>query len=675
MWYNISVEREVNVMANKPEIPELKINDMTEVLSQLARVVPGYWGQIGSEYYDRDTMPKTVSQIFWIAKQNLEISQNLQEQYKALWEFVNDYFTNLDVQEEINNWMNQALQDGTLANIIKPFIPEPVTDWLNEHITNPSNPPIDTSLTVGGAAADAEVVGNKLQYALKSYGYKNVHADNISFVTRGINLYNGGELFIGRINGTTGEIRKTSVDYLTTNYIYIGDRGNKNYLLAQKNNALNRNAFGFYDENMNYISGEEATSTNAIPIPDNAVWCRVSYTSVTTPNQIMIAVSENQDAIPLELPTGLIDSDYIPRVYLSEQPNTSYGAEMNTALNDWTETGGAVFNESQWNMIDNSFISKSFAMEENVIYHIDLEINGAYTPNDTISKLDISLGDNAITIFGANDGTWTVDLQSNNTGATIVKIGGEQWHGNIESISIKPIIANPTPVFRLNNRNFNITANNDVVGGGQDKISSGIANIGIGANSQNEINTGLYNIGIGFNAQNQVTVGSSNNAIGSNAQRELTTGMYNNALGTSAQRYIKNGCWNVAIGNECQRDITSGCNNVGVGRRAQNDITTGEKNVNIGAQSGFTRDGASSVNITDEEGNTAIGYQAGIYKKGSNNGTSVGREASAGSNAIAIGYNVDADDNEIVIGNENNNSLTIMGKTIIFNEDGTISWN
>lgn len=662
-------------MANKPEIPKLKINDMTEVLSQLARVVPGYWEQIGSEYYDRDTMPKTVSQIFWIAKQNLEITQSLQEQYSELWTFVNDYFTNLDVQEEINNWMNQALEDGTLDNIVKPFIADPVTDWLNEHITNPSSPPIDTSLTIKGAAADSETVGDKLLYTLKSYGYKNVHGDNVSFVTRGTNLYNGGELFIGRINGTTGEIRKTSTGYLTTNYIYIGDRGNKNFLLAEKNNALNRNAYGFYDANMDYISGQEATSTNAIAIPSNAVWCRVSYTNVTTPNQIMIAVSENQEAIPLELPTGLIDEEYIPRKYLSERPSTSYGSEINTELSDWIQTGGATFTDNQWKMIDNSFISKSFALEENMIYHIDLEINGAYTPNDTLSLLTISVGDNDITIFGANDGTCTVDLLSNTTGAVIIKIGGENWHGNIKSISVKQVLKNPSPIFILNNRNFNITANNDVIGGGQENISSGKANIAIGANSQNEINTALYNIGIGFNAQNKVTVGSSNNAIGSNAQRELTTGMYNNALGTSAQRYIKDGCWNVAIGNECQRDITSGCNNVGVGRRAQNDITTGEKNVNIGAQSGFTRDGASSINITDEEGNTAIGYQAGIYKKGSNNGTSVGREASAGSNAIAIGYNVDADDNEIVIGNENNTKLIIAGKTFIFEEDGTIKWN
>ena len=35
-----------------------------------------------------------------------------------------------------------------------------VTAWLNDHITNPSSPPVDTSLTVGGAAADAKVTGD-----------------------------------------------------------------------------------------------------------------------------------------------------------------------------------------------------------------------------------------------------------------------------------------------------------------------------------------------------------------------------------------------------------------------------------------------------------------------------------------------------------------------------------
>ncbi len=39
-------------------------------------------------------------------------------------------------------------------------VPDAAADWLEDHITNPSNPPIDTSLSVSGAAADAKVVGS-----------------------------------------------------------------------------------------------------------------------------------------------------------------------------------------------------------------------------------------------------------------------------------------------------------------------------------------------------------------------------------------------------------------------------------------------------------------------------------------------------------------------------------
>lgn len=87
---------------------------------------------------------------------------NLQDAFNDLKSYVTDYFKNLDVQEEINNKLNSMIADGTLLNIISPTISNVTGNWLSEHITNPTNPAIDNSLTVSNSAADSKVVGDKL---------------------------------------------------------------------------------------------------------------------------------------------------------------------------------------------------------------------------------------------------------------------------------------------------------------------------------------------------------------------------------------------------------------------------------------------------------------------------------------------------------------------------------
>ena len=57
----------------------------------------------------------------------------------------------------------EGLLDGeTVDEKLLPIVQSETGDWLADHITNPSNPPIDTSLTVAGAAADAKVTGDEI---------------------------------------------------------------------------------------------------------------------------------------------------------------------------------------------------------------------------------------------------------------------------------------------------------------------------------------------------------------------------------------------------------------------------------------------------------------------------------------------------------------------------------
>lgn len=86
--------------------------------------------------------------------------------YDQLQSYVNNYFDNLDVQEEINNKLDEMAEDGSLSELLEPFIESQISSdvaaWLQAHIT-PTSPAVDSSLTVSGAAADAKVVGDKIR--------------------------------------------------------------------------------------------------------------------------------------------------------------------------------------------------------------------------------------------------------------------------------------------------------------------------------------------------------------------------------------------------------------------------------------------------------------------------------------------------------------------------------
>ena len=91
-----------------------------------------------------------------------------EEQWQQLYNYVHDYFDNLDVSQEINDKIDAMVSDGTFLNVIRSTVETQTTtateNWLAAHITQPTTPAIDTSLTIGGAAADAAVAGNMIRF-------------------------------------------------------------------------------------------------------------------------------------------------------------------------------------------------------------------------------------------------------------------------------------------------------------------------------------------------------------------------------------------------------------------------------------------------------------------------------------------------------------------------------
>ena len=84
-------------------------------------------------------------------------------------EFVTTYLDNLDYVQAIDDYIDELISNGTFVTVLTPVISSEVTDWLYDNV-NPvgSAVVVDSSLTIAGAAADAQVTGDGIGRALKS---------------------------------------------------------------------------------------------------------------------------------------------------------------------------------------------------------------------------------------------------------------------------------------------------------------------------------------------------------------------------------------------------------------------------------------------------------------------------------------------------------------------------
>ena len=149
-------------MAEKPTIPDFPtLPDFGKMITQACEVVASVRG-IPYDFNGTLSLENKFVVLFKTVKEMFDAQDELVKSYKALYDFVNQYFTNLDLQTEVNKKIEEMKDSGELLNLLKPTVSNEVSTWLTSNITNPSNPPIDKSLTVENAAADSKVVGERL---------------------------------------------------------------------------------------------------------------------------------------------------------------------------------------------------------------------------------------------------------------------------------------------------------------------------------------------------------------------------------------------------------------------------------------------------------------------------------------------------------------------------------
>lgn len=193
---------------------------------------------------------------------------NLNDAFNNLHDYVHDYFKNLNVQAEINNKLESMASDGSLLAIIKPTVISTTDAWLSTHITNPSNPPIDTSLSISGAAADAKTTGDSLFKKLDFIGLVNNDTLNI-YLSNGDanNANNNGYYLMYNVHSITNV--PASIDKAFFILECFGEQ-NDNKIKVQRVTDFNQHCFIRYLLSENWSDWVNVTGFNFIGVGEFA---------------------------------------------------------------------------------------------------------------------------------------------------------------------------------------------------------------------------------------------------------------------------------------------------------------------------------------------------------------------------------------------------------------------
>ena len=230
----------------------------------------------------------------WVIKNQIETqkkSDAAKETADNTKERVDEFFDTLDLQEEVNNKINDMNTDGTTAELLSEVIPEPVNTWLDLHITNPSNPPLDASLLLASSAAQSDTVGKRFEGVYLKNDTNNTPLREIDFTLYGSNYASPDHVIFGEMaNDQTGVINKAGYQYENNRYNANGYNGHlRNKIPVEAGQSWyksTRMVVLFYDSDTNFLSTINQNTTT-FTIPDNAVWMDADvkssdYTGLTT---------------------------------------------------------------------------------------------------------------------------------------------------------------------------------------------------------------------------------------------------------------------------------------------------------------------------------------------------------------------------------------------------------
>lgn len=244
---------------------------------------------------------------------------------------------------------------------------------------------------------------------------------------------------------------------------------------------------------------------------------------------------------------------------------------------------------------------------------------------------------------------------------------------------IQPYAAN---AFEIREITLRPVLTSDEEEGYEKSVTITTENVGCGNSAQSSIG-GKWNVAVGPTLRTMAgnINGSRSVAVGFEALKNWQSGMQNVAIGSFALYGLIEGSTNIAIGSDCLWQTKLAQANIAIGKTALASYQGAVhealllRNIAIGEDSmGHHREGLRD--------SIAIGYHTN--REGVPYSVFIGSECDLAdpsswtaqmTNIIAIGYNVKpTKSNQCIIGNANVSEFILGNKKIIFNQDGTVSW-
>ena len=545
--------------------------------------------------------------------------KELQDKYIELKSYVDDYFTNLDVQQEINNKLDEMAQSGELGELI-----HKLDDFSNSNKINTGNNLLtDDSLwlTHDGWTGDAtngfvHTVGKTgdLEYNYNFDGNKTYLLEftvTTSIPSGQDNNSNDFTVVIGNTEPIITYRGGGSMNYkIALKPTNQGSLKFKCVLHSDPYTPSDQFVGNIHDITLKELSGD----LTQLAIKDN-------NGDASLPFSIMLN-SNNSVAIGNE--AGIKNYNQTNNVYIGYRSgkNDSTGY-FNTGIG--SETLQNVINASRNTAIGKSALANIISGDRNTA------IGSFAMSGNKFGRKNIAIGFDAM-----------MNLQN---GQNNMAIGNQSLISLTNASNQMAIGENAMGGSTYNGTNPNVAIGKVALY----YLTTGSNNVAVGTNASYKNTTGGNNTAIGMYALSQNQTSSNNVAIGYNAMGGGSpTGGNNVAVGSTNLYNLTTGSGNTAIGNASLYKITTASNNIGIGANALNFNQTSPGQIAIGSNAGNRiTDGGYSVMIGSDmnQGNlTAASRSVAIGSVNLQNMVSL-------TNSIIMGYNINADVNHTTLQN------------------------